>query len=1095
MSKSLSVDSILEQAKKQEKEYDWSGATESYDEALRMAPELDCIRRGEIYERIGHSLFRAASQADNVEEFKKRMQLSSKAYEQAAESLGKIDPARSAYCKAMARYSDSWSTDDPSQKKELLDDCWRLMKEALAGFEGIEHWLGYAKAFQGLSFCLIDRDILEGDWHERKRIAEDAVKYGQNAISTLSKGSDANGIAWAYVMTSYFMVYWLDFFEERRTEFVSMISSHLEKALRLAKQIEDAYFLFFMYATLCGNSAWIKGDWQGASSYAEEYFRQSQKLRDHYRVGQGYWVKSFMINFEATTEEDPDKLKEKHKLAIQYAEESIPHYLLVCRYDSVVNAYQALIENHIKLAELETGLERKHALLEQTVKVGLKGSEYAKLSGSAQCMTSVFHSLSKAMLFLSEIEKNANEKRKLLEEALHLREETIKISGQLLRPSDWDNGVYQNYLGLIYADLANIEESEDKKRHLLEEAVQRMEKCIEICTTYLQKDIAPSPRNFAVLGWFHDWFGRILDQLYSLTRDEKVTDKTIEVYESAAKVYRKAGMPSRVAEAYWKAAKLFDRRGEHTRAADNFELASKNYQLVAEKIPQFKDLYRDYAVYMQAWSEIEKARNHHERQEYDSAKEHFEKAADAHKSLRQWSYLAANYSAWAQVENAEELSRKEQSEEAITMFEQAVELFSESKELLQAHLSKIENPEENLMATNMVKATDMREKYCMARIAVEEARILDKKGDHYSSSEKYGSAAENFEKIGQALESEQERKEFKLIISLSRAWQKMTLAEAEASPILYAEASKLFEETKELSSNEKTKMLLLGHSRFCKALEAGTRFADSRNTDMYSEAIRCLESAANYYVKAGFPRASEYSEATKLLLDAYLHMDSAAKESDPEKKTRIYAMAEKVLQTSAGSFMRAEHPEKREQVLRLLEKTRKERELAMSLTEVLHAPSVVSGTSPFTTPTPTQEEAVGSERFEHADIQANLIVRQKELKVGENLDLEIEFVNAGKRPAQLIKVTGVISKDFELAEKPDIYRVEDNYLNMKGKRLDPLKTEEVRLVLKPKLQGVFPLKATILYLDENGKYRSHEVEPVTVTVKELGIKGWLKGER
>ena len=35
----------------------------------------------------------------------------------------------------------------------------------------------------------------------------------------------------------------------------------------------------------------------------------------------------------------------------------------------------------------------------------------------------------------------------------------------------------------------------------------------------------------------------------------------------------------------------------------------------------------------------------------------------------------------------------------------------------------------------------------------------------------------------------------------------------------------------------------------------------------------------------------------------------------------------------------------------------------------------------------------------------------------------------------------------------------------------------------------------VLYLDENGKHKTHEPEPVTITVKELGIKGWLKGER
>jgi hypothetical protein len=107
----------------------------------------------------------------------------------------------------------------------------------------------------------------------------------------------------------------------------------------------------------------------------------------------------------------------------------------------------------------------------------------------------------------------------------------------------------------------------------------------------------------------------------------------------------------------------------------------------------------------------------------------------------------------------------------------------------------------------------------------------------------------------------------------------------------------------------------------------------------------------------------------------------------------------------------------------------------------------------------------------------------------------LELVNAGKGSALLTKVTEIIPKGFEVTEKPETYRVEDSYINLKGKRLDPLKTEEVKLVLKPTLQGAFSLKPTVLYLDENGKYKSHEPEPVTITVRELGIKGWLKGER
>jgi hypothetical protein len=66
---------------------------------------------------------------------------------------------------------------------------------------------------------------------------------------------------------------------------------------------------------------------------------------------------------------------------------------------------------------------------------------------------------------------------------------------------------------------------------------------------------------------------------------------------------------------------------------------------------------------------------------------------------------------------------------------------------------------------------------------------------------------------------------------------------------------------------------------------------------------------------------------------------------------------------------------------------------------------------------------------------------------------------------------------------------------MKGKRLNPLKTEDVKLVVRPMFKGIFTMKPRILYIDETGKYKAHESEPATITVKELGIKGWIKGEK
>ncbi|HYB68169.1 MAG TPA: hypothetical protein VEC97_01335, partial [Candidatus Acidoferrales bacterium] len=493
--------------------------------------------------------------------------------------------------------------------------------------------------------------------------------------------------------------------------------------------------------------------------------------------------------------------------------------------------------------------------------------------------------------------------------------------------------------------------------------------------------------------------------------------------------------------------------------------------------------------------EIEKARQHHAEKQYGLAREHYEKAADLHNSTQRWSCLSPNYHAWAKLEEAEDLSRKEQAEEARDLFKQAADLFAEAKKSIQARLEKIENKDEKEMSINVAKASDVRHEYCVGRIALEEAKILDRQGDHDGSSNKYGFASGNFQRTMEAMERETDRKELKPIVFLCKAWQMMTRAEAEASPDMYEEASRLFEEAKEYSVEEKEKMLALGHSRFCKALGAGTRFEDSRDASLHTLAIQHLESAAGYYLRAGFRSASEYARATGLLFDAYVYMDNAMMEKDPEKKAKFYTIAEKVLQTSADYYMKAEHPEKRDQVTRLLDNVRDEKELAVSMIEVMHAPSIVSATTSFAAPTPTSEEAVGSERFEHADIQANLIIRQKELRIGDKLGIELDLFNAGKGSALLTKVREIVPKGFELAEKSENCRVEDSYINLKGKRLDALKSEEVKLVLKPTMQGTFSLKPTVLYLDENGENKSHEPEPVTIVVRELGIKGWLKGER
>jgi hypothetical protein len=1103
MSVTPRLEAILKAAREKEKEYDWIGAAGCYEKALASVSEQDSLRLSEIHEQLGYASYRAAFQAESNDEFRQKLHGSVMSYQKARELCQKLNaPMRTGKtlrCDAMIAFIGYWLASEVPEKKRKLNECWRLTNESLKTFEEAGDASQYGRTYNQLSNSVVFEFCLERDFKVREKMMAQAVEHGEQAIKFISTLENPMELATAYARTSFFLgvfdYYFLDINEKDR-DFRKAQDYWIK-----SKQISEETALFEQLYPIFGGHVLLWGE------ATEEAFENLKKALEYgRRTGDKFIIGSaldWLVYHNAWSGMGIEVAEERsvhHRTTLQYAEDAKRLYSTISfvspRGDFAwVETAQADCDSQI--AFYETDLKRKRELLEEAIEFAQNGLTKAEVSGYPETIAYANSLLTESLARRAILpETRPEEKKRLLQEALAHGIEAVKSYEQLEPLEYWNRGVQQYLLASAKYELADLITDSETKKSMLEEIITDMEKSLQLCLVELPLMLKKGGLVYYFpIAFCQNRIGNCLNRLYTFTSNKEHLKKAAKVFIEAAESAQKLDLRSTVAEDYWKVGQTYDNLFQHLKSAESFDIASDNYKSAAEKIPQLKDFFEEHALYMQAWSEIEKARHHHARQEYGLAKEHYEEAANLHKSLKRWNYLAPNYFAWAQVEGAEDSSRKERIEEAIKAFQQAHQLFNQAKTPLEAQLSKIEDADEKKMVVNLVKATALRGEYCMARIALEQARIMDREGDHYSSSEKYGLAAEAFEKIGQELESDQERKEVKFTVNLSRAWQKMTLAEAKSSPPLYSEASQLFEQAEDLSPNEKTKMLVLGHSRFCRALEAGTKYADTRDSAMHVAAVQHLASASNYYIKADFLNASEYAKATKLLFDAYAYMDNAEKEDDPDKKAKLYTMVEKVLQTSAGSYTKAEHPEKREQALKLLEKVKEERELAVSLTEVMHAPTIVSTTKALTAPTQTHEEAVGSERFEHADIQANLMVGQRELKVGEDLKLEIELVNAGRGTAILVKLADIVPEGFEIVDKPEMYRVEDSYLNMKGKRLDALKPEEIKITLKPKNQGVFQLKPKVMYLDENGKYRSHEPEPVSITVKELGIKGWLKGER
>jgi KaiC/GvpD/RAD55 family RecA-like ATPase len=122
-------------------------------------------------------------------------------------------------------------------------------------------------------------------------------------------------------------------------------------------------------------------------------------------------------------------------------------------------------------------------------------------------------------------------------------------------------------------------------------------------------------------------------------------------------------------------------------------------------------------------------------------------------------------------------------------------------------------------------------------------------------------------------------------------------------------------------------------------------------------------------------------------------------------------------------------------------------------------------------------------------IHARLILRSKEVNVGEDVNLEMQLTNEGESPALLIRVEKILPVGFELVAKPSYCRFEETYLDMNRKRLDPLMTEEIRLALRSFDKGTFTIKPKIIYVDAAANQMSCEPGPVTINISEIVLPG------
>jgi KaiC/GvpD/RAD55 family RecA-like ATPase len=1075
-----------------EAEYKWLEAAKLLEQTFQTDsptgfPAAECLRI------IGYYYELASRQANSTEDFRKLRQLSCDAYKKASISFGGEpsleNEGKRDQCDAQAEYVRSWIALDSEEKTKILDKCRAKAKNAMQIFQTTENSLSYGQTANLLTKCLFDRLYLASTAKEKSQIIQEAIGIAVNAILVLSKLDATEDQIVAFSQASILNWYWAIFSEneeERKTAEDNSISN-AAKAMALSEKVPSSFYKAVSLWGAVWSNLYFTDDIEISLNYAKQMLTQASLAQDNFFRGVAAFMIADVTDQKVLNEGDPDKRKNLYDEIIKYSEVGI-HYLSLVFQDSLIaEAYPLPAQTYSTLAsDFSLSLQEKHVYSKKAIDMGKKGLEHAIRSGSPEAMLTTLHGLSKAYYYYSNLEPRKDRKPELLNEALQYRKDLIKIVKDAFTWNYWVLGVGIVYSAQIETDLSRLEEDEKRKVMIMKKAIADMEQGVSLGKNWVAS--RPVPSFVASVAGYEDSLGGILDECFRLTAEKSNLTRANEVYLDAAEDFKKVDLPSRVAESYWKIGKNYDGISEFNLSARNFENAFAAYKATAQRISQFSDFYIDYASYMKAWSEIELAKKAHDEEKFNLAMQNYEKASQLLRQSKSWMYLSQNFFAWSLLEQAEDCSRKDNGQESIEAFEKAIKFLQESKRILGLKLEGVDKTDEKDLINKLIQVSETREEHSHGRIALEQARCLYKKGEYMESSNKYGKAATIFQRIS-LTGSKQARREASHLNYLCQAWEKMTMGEAQASPIMYEEAADLFKLAQEHSVKESTGLMALGHSSFCRALESGTEYQITRTRAMYEEAVRHLDAAADYYHKAGFEETSDYAKATQRLFDAYVFMESAKRERDPEKQRKYYSMAEIVLQNAVEYFEKAHYTSKAEQAKEFLKRIREERKFALSLEEIFHAPEVTTSTASFSSITSRDESAVGLERFEHADIQIKIVQYETDIKVGNTITIEIQIINVGKEPISLIRIEKLIPAGFQLVSKPDYCQFENSQLVMKGKRLDPLKTDEIKIALRSFKKGTVEIKPCIVCLDWVGRQVVFNPEPIVFHISTAILPG------
>ncbi len=1077
---SSSFDNLKTEVGKFAEVYDWNSASQIIENFLKSNVEGD----KRVFELLGDSYYNLAFQQNSRDEFKKVILRAKNAYEKLANDNR---------CKARASFCKYWASDNPDERRAIINaECLPSARELVSQLDASEKDEAIlARGYVELPECLTVACSISSDRKQLVELVKEAKTRGRNAFNRFKASSNSETVITVANSYSRFLTWAAGFFiySEETKQIQDEIIPLSDTLVTLAEGIvEDSRLKSLAYEAAGIFEFEFKGDALGASLLFERAVKESEKTRDNFVAGRQFYLLGYSLiwaSFGKDIIEERKEFLEKSIESLSRATESLR--APVAGYE-LESSYAFFIASSIHLSRDSTNASQKLRYLDRAIDAGKEGLQYSGFSP----LSSVDSFLGRALTYKAELlTENKVERARLLSEAVNLTRNGLLQREALAEPDSWNVGVDYGAVGLARARLADekTESNEETERmSLLKDSVADLKKSVDISIKAMPAS-GSTTGNLQQIGFRSEQLGDTVAKLYNLSKRKEDCLLAIRAYDESSNYYTQANTIGYLPPITWETAKLYDSIQEYAKSSTAFAKASQQYQSASANQKSLQKSFTDLSQYMQAWSKIEDARLSQLEEDYVSSSERLKEAASLLAKTESFQFLSKHYEAYSAMEQAEDYSHKEKNQEASESFGLASDLYAQAEQDAAKHGKEADD-------LNWATISKNRGNYCLARKAMEDAKILDRNAQPEASMRRYRAASDTLKEIIGAAKQQQDVSDVEALALSCDAFGTMKEAEDRSSPELYAKASELFMRTKDNPSVKHTFVLsCLANSAICEAFAAGTRFKKTSDVNLYSEIKTKLGIASRYYEEAGFEIASDWTSATEALFDALAYLAGAERELDSAKKTQMYHLAEKHLELSARKYGDIGYDKKRQEVLRQLKKARENRELLISPMEALsQSPTVSSSPVNF-----TRDQAVGLERFEVANLTGNISLSTKQTNVGSSFRIDIDIANVGKTPALLMKLDGLApSHSFEAEpEKNSHHFLEGGTsigVDLKGKRLEYLKAHEMSLYFIAKNKGNYEIKPKVLFVDELGKYRSYEFEPQTVEVRELGFMGWAKGK-